>query len=229
MSGAPRARLRLAVYDMDLTITSRSSWTPWLLSWAWHEARWRLLLLPLMLGPGLAFLLRALDRRALKEEAQRLLMGPSVPLVRLDARARRFAEAFAARYQRADALRQMAEDRQAGFRLLIATASSRYYVRHLACLWGVADLVATDNARDGASVLAAIDGPNCRGPAKLALVEAWLARQGLDRRALYVRAYSDHPSDLPLLDWADEPVVVNPGPRMARLAAARGWPVRRWR
>lgn len=229
MTAPPQGGTRLAIYDMDLTITGRASWTPWLLDWASHEAPWRLLLLPLMLGPLLGYALGRLDRKALKEAAQRLMIGDRVEESRLDRRARRFAERFAARHQRADALAQMAADRAAGFRILIATASSRYYVRHLAALWGVADVVATENAREGGHILARIEGPNCYGAAKLALVEAWCAREGLARAALFVRAYSDHESDAPLLAWADEAIVVAPARRMARLAAARGWPVRQWR
>jgi phosphoserine phosphatase len=43
-----------------------------------------------------------------------------------------------------------------------------------------------------------------------------------------VRFYSDHASDAPVFEWADEPVAVNPHDRLKRLAAERGWPVEDW-
>jgi HAD superfamily phosphoserine phosphatase-like hydrolase len=227
MTGPPLQRL--AVYDMDLTITDRASWTPWLLHWAWHEAPWRLLLAPLLLVPALGFALGLLGRKGLKQAAQAVLMGRHVDARRIGHRAQRFAERFAARHERHDALCQIAADRAEGFRILIATASSAYYVRAMAARWGVADVVATANVESGGRVSHRIAGPNCYGADKLALVEAWCRAEGLRRETMEVRAYSDHPSDAPLLAWADAPAVIGPGRRMARLAAARGWPVRRWK
>jgi HAD superfamily phosphoserine phosphatase-like hydrolase len=229
MTGAADGRTRLAVYDMDLTITAPASWTPWLLHWLGHEAPARAVLLPLMLPALAGFPLGLVDRKRLKEVAQRLVIGASVPEPRLDAAARAFAGRFAARAERPDALASIGSDRAEGFRILLATASSAYYVRHMAARWGVADVVATRNRRDGGSVSNRIDGANCYGPDKLAAIETWCEAQGLERSALFVRAYSDHQADLPLLQWADEPIVISPAPRMAALAAALGWPVRQWR
>jgi HAD superfamily phosphoserine phosphatase-like hydrolase len=227
--GSRQITHRLAVYDMDLTITSRASWNAWLVHWAVHEAPWRLLLVPLILGPVLAYGLGCLDRKRLKELSHRLFIGRAVDAARLDARARTFARDFGARTEREDALACIAADRAQGFRILLATASSDYYARHLAARWGVFDVIATRNKTGEGTVLHQIDGPNCYGADKLALVEAWCARQGIAPAQAEIRAYSDHQADVPLLAWADAPVVVRPKRRMAALAAQRGWPVRPWR
>lgn len=229
MSLPEDGRARLAVYDMDLTITAPASWTPWLMHWLRHEAPWRALLLPLLLPALLGFPLGLADRKRLKEVAQRIVIGARVPEARLDSAARAFAEEFAPRAERQEALASIARDRAEGFRILLATASSAYYARHLAARWGITDVIATRNERDGDAVLPRIEGPNRYGVDKLAAIEAWCAAQGLARERLFVRAYSDHQADLPLLEWADEPQVVSPGRRMARIAAERGWPVRPWR
>lgn len=42
-------------------------------------------------------------------------------------------------------------------------------------------------------------------------------------------AYADHSSDLPFLEAAGRPAVVNAGRGLRRLARHRGWPVLRWR
>jgi phosphoserine phosphatase len=44
----------------------------------------------------------------------------------------------------------------------------------------------------------------------------------------HVRFYSDHVSDQPVFEWADEPVAVNPHGRLRRLAEQRGWAVEDW-
>ena len=64
-------------------------------------------------------------------------------------------------------------------------------------------------------VHAKIDGENCYGPAKLRMIEEWLQKSGLERG--HVRFYSDHASDAPVFEWADEAVAVNPH------AGSRGW------
>jgi HAD superfamily hydrolase (TIGR01490 family) len=41
--------------------------------------------------------------------------------------------------------------------------------------------------------------------------------------------YTDSMSDLPMLEAVGRPVVVDPDPRLRRIAAKRGWPIQRWR
>ena len=68
-----------------------------------------------------------------------------------------------------------------------------------------------------------LDGPFCYGPGKVeAMLE--LARwEGLDLGQCY--AYSDSPSDLPMLSAVGHPVAVNPDGKLERHARANGWPV----
>ncbi|MGL1278516.1 HAD family hydrolase, partial [Vibrio parahaemolyticus] len=76
---------------------------------------------------------------------------------------------------------------------------------------------------------ARLAGENCYGAAKLAMIEAWLAREGIAREKATVRFYSDHVSDAPALAWADEAFAVNPHPPLRAMAQARGWTVLDWR
>jgi HAD superfamily hydrolase (TIGR01490 family) len=41
--------------------------------------------------------------------------------------------------------------------------------------------------------------------------------------------YTDSASDLPMLEAVGHPVVVDPDPRLRRIAQKRGWPIERWR
>ncbi len=61
------------------------------------------------------------------------------------------------------------------------------------------------------------------------MIEAWMQSAGIARGDAHVRAYSDHVSDAPLLEWADEPFAVNAHGPLRGLAAERGWPLLDWR
>ena len=53
-------------------------------------------------------------------------------------------------------------------------------------------------------------------------------RAGEARESLHIRFFSDHPSDEPVLRWADEAYVVNPRRRFRARAVDAGWPVLNW-
>ena len=216
----------IALYDMDRTITRRGTWTPWLIFWARRNAPWRLALLPLLAGAALAYAMKLIPRGRLKEFGHRLLMGRDVSGTTLDRTARAYADQVLAAEVFPGAVAQIAADRTEGRRIVIATASNAYYARAIAAALGVADVIATESVWDGDVLSARLAGPNCYGAAKLAAVEAWLAREGLGAEPL--RFYSDHISDLPVFERADEPVAANPSPALRALAVARGWRVVDW-
>jgi phosphoserine phosphatase len=196
----------LAIYDMDRTVTRTGTYTPFLLHAAKALAPWRLALAPVVPFVMAAYGTKLIDRRRLKELNQRLLIGGRIPRAKLAPVTESFADFILKTNIHPGALRQIAEDKAAGRRMVLATASYRFYVE--------------PNAR--------IDGENNYGPAKLRLIEAWLKVEKIDRAAVHVRFYSDHVSDAPVLEWADEPFAVNPSAGLKRLAAERGWRVVDW-
>lgn len=220
---------RLAIYDMDKTITRRATWTPFLIHAALARAPWRLTLLPLAGLASLAYLAKAIDRAKLKEMTHRLMLGRAIPPADLDAVAEAFADGVAASNLFADARARVEADREAGWEPVLATASHGYYARAIAARLGVARVIATEARRDAdGNVLAGIEGENCYGEAKLRLIEAWMAREGIARDEARVRFYTDHVSDAPALEWADEPFAVNAHGPLRRLAAVREWAVLDW-
>ncbi|RYF19068.1 MAG: HAD-IB family hydrolase, partial [Oxalobacteraceae bacterium] len=48
------------------------------------------------------------------------------------------------------------------------------------------------------------------------------------RDGAHVRFYSDHVSDAPTFEWADEPLAVNAHGPLRLLAKAKGWPMPDW-
>ncbi len=219
----------LAIYDMDRTVTRTGTYTPFLLHAARALSPWRLALAPLVPFVMAAYAARAIDRRRLKEINQRLLIGGRVPRARLRPVTESFADLMVKTNIHPGALRQIAEDKAAGRRLVLATASYRFYVEPIARRLGFDDVIATGSVAGLDDIIhARIDGENNYGPAKLRLIEAWLRAQKIDRGAAHIRFYSDHVSDAPVLEWSDEPFAVNPSAGLKRLAAQRGWQVVDW-
>lgn len=220
----------LAIYDMDKTITATPTWTRFLVHAARARAPWRLALMPVVGVAGLGYLLKLVDRGQLKQIAQRLLLGRALGPAELAVVAEQFAETEVETGVLHGARERIAADRTAGYRLVMATASHDYYAGAIARLLGFDDVVATQAKRDRQGrILSLIEGDNCYGPVKLRMIESWMADAGLTRADLHVRAYSDHVSDAPLLEWADEPFAVNAHGPLAALAARRGWPLLDWR
>jgi phosphoserine phosphatase len=103
-------------------------------------------------------------------------------------------------------------------------------VEPIAARLGFDDVIATGSVAGLDDIIhARIDGENNYGPAKLRLIQAWMACRGdRSRGDAHIRFYSDHVSDAPVLEWADEPFAVNASPKLRHLAAKRGWPALDW-
>jgi HAD superfamily hydrolase (TIGR01490 family) len=217
----------LAIYDMDRTVTRRATYTPFLLHCALRRAPWRLVFLPFVILSMIAYLTKLIDRGRLKEINHRLLLGHQRHPAELKPLVDSFAEAVLANNVRPGAREAIARDKAEGRRVMMATASYRFYAREIAERLGFDDCIGTNSILGlDSQVHAKIDGENCYGPAKLRMIEEWLQKSGLTRA--HVRFYSDHASDAPVFEWADEPVAVNPHDRLKRLAATRGWQVEDW-
>ncbi|MET0240609.1 MAG: HAD-IB family phosphatase [Sphingobium sp.] len=221
--------VRLAIFDLDRTLTRVPTWSPFLLYAAWRQSPLRLFLIG---GVGIAALARAaglIDRDRLKEVMHRLLLGPRVSLDRMAATAEAFARVFVDRYIYAEARRQLADDRAAGTRIVIASAAHHFYADAIARELGISDVVATTAMLDAhGNITHRIDGSNCYGLAKLAMIQGWLTEQGIARETAHIRFTSDHVTDIPTLEWADEAIVVNPLEAFERTARQRGWTVAKW-
>ena len=221
---AEAAKVKLAIYDMDRTVTFHGTYTPFLLHVALNMAPWRLVLAPLVPVAMLAYVLRLISRARLKEINQSLMIGTRVRREKLRPHIESFAAKVMAKNVRAGALARIARDRADGCRLVLATASYRLYVEAIARRAGFDDVIATDHlGQDLDFVRAKIAGENCYDVAKLTMIREWMAREGIERDRAHIRAYSDHVSDEPMLAFADEAYAANPHPPLARLAQEKGW------
>ena len=219
----------LAVYDMDRTVTRRATYTPFLLHCALRRAPWRLLLLPLVLLSMLAYLARLIDRAKLKEINHRLLLGSKIHPRELKPLVESFADKQVATNIRPGARKAIARDKAEGRRLVLATASYRLYADAIAERLGFDDVIGTGSVIGlDERVHARIAGENAYGEAKMRMIADWVEKSGLKGAHGHARFYSDHVSDRPAFEWADEPVAVNPHGKLRRLAEQRGWVVEDW-
>ena len=219
----------LAIYDMDRTVTRSGTYTKFLLHCAVRRAPWRLLLLPLVALSMLAYVLRLIDRGKLKEINHQLLLGSRIHPGDLKPLVESFADKQVASNLRPGARNAIARDKEEARRVVLATASYRLYADAIAERLGFDDVIGTGSVIGlDSQVHAKIAGENCYGPAKLRMIADWVEKSGLKGVHGHVRFYSDHVSDQPAFEWADEPVAVNPHGKLRQLAEQRGWAIEDW-
>ena len=218
---------RIAIYDLDKTITRRATFGSFLAYAVPRYRPWRILLSPLMIFTVAGFALKLLDRGRLKELNLGLMMGWQIDAGALAAISSRFAGRTLARNVFRPALDRIDADRADGYQIVIASASYAFYVSSIARLLGT-DVIATRTKSIGTVVSPRIEGENCYGEAKLAMIRDWMAHKGIPRDATHIRFYSDHASDAPSLAWADEGFAANPHGRLRSLAEAKGWSILDW-
>ncbi len=118
------------------------------------------------------------------------------------------------------------QHRQNGDRLVLATSGTLYSALAALETFGLDDAVCTrmevgDNGRFTGKVASL-----AYGDAKLDRAREWAEQTGesLEDAAFY----TDSVTDAALLEVVGRPVVVNPDPRLARMAVQRGWPIVDW-
>lgn len=218
----------LSIYDMDKTITRRATFGPFLAYATPRHRPWRLALSPLLLLSTLAYGARAINRAELKEMNTALMLGRRMDPAKLNRLAKGFAHRTIARNSLKGALDQIESDHREGRRAVLATASYGFYVREIAALLKVDDVVSTGASMRGQHISPRIEGENCYGEAKLAMIKRWMDEQGLEREQCHIRFYSDHVSDAPALEWADEAYATNAHGPLRLLARRRGWAILDW-
>lgn len=120
--------------------------------------------------------------------------------------------------------------RRAGDEIVLTTATNRFITELTARALGIEHLIATECGMGaGGRFSGAVAGTLNMRDGKLVRLREWLAAQGraLERAASVF--YSDSINDLPLLAAVGRAVAVDPDPRLAAEAAARGWPTLHWR
>lgn len=219
----------VSIFDVDRTLTKTPTYTAFLLFAAKRRARWRLAFIPLVIAGMLAYKAGLVSRKGLKQFMQARLMGSRIASQQAEALATEFTAQLLANGLYPQAVDILKREATEGRRVILATAAHHFYIDILAAKLGITDVVATASVRSGTTLTAKIDGENCYGPAKRDRVAALFVQEGLDRDQLHIRFFSDDISDLPLFEWVDEAITVNPSSTLMAHAKVKGWPVLEWR
>lgn len=185
----------IAVFDLDGTLLSHDSLGPFLAGYAARRPRLKIILLsPFLL---LAYACRVISARTLKQSLLKgFLGGESDRAIR--EYAGRFCETWVAQHCQEVVVNRLRHHQAAGHRIILESASPSVYVPIIAEYFGIPEVVCTRvKSKDGACT-GEIDGPNCKGEAKLTLLKEYLGCQLPPCESF---SYGDSESDLPLLQW----------------------------
>jgi phosphatidylglycerophosphatase C len=214
---------RLAVFDLDGTLTRADSFGPFVLGLLrQHPAR--ALRLPALIFPGVAYLLRSIGRGALKSAVIRLLFG-SMPRSVMDDFAREYARRVVDRHLFAEALATLRSHVETGDHVVLLSASPDLYVPRIGELLGVHETHCTRIRWDGDRLNGRLEGLNRRDEEKLRVVEQLRAAWP----GLPVIAYGNSAPDLVHMLQCEQSVYVNADPALARQLTARGTLCVQWR
>jgi len=231
---SPDATPRVALFDLDGTLTWRDTLVSFLAGYLLHHPAkcLRLWRLPLTIAH---YVFVTHDRGSLKSSVIRLVMGGE-PRSRVDAWAATFVARLTDRHTfRPAALAVLERHRLAGDHLVLLSASPDLYVPRIGSLLGFERTLCTEvkwrlavpspGAPPTEDVLdGALATPNRRGAEKSSCL-AWLRIQ---YPGLPVVAYGNSTSDLPHLRLADDALLVNGNASARREAATMGVAVAEW-
>jgi putative phosphoserine phosphatase/1-acylglycerol-3-phosphate O-acyltransferase len=173
---------------------------------------------------GLDMAMRGSDVTALMRIAARAWAGRSEEELE-ELGERLFAQRIAGSvYPEARAL--VAAHQRMGHTVVMASSATPYQVNPLANDLGIERRLCTRlEVKDG-RLTGELAGPVLWGDRKAEAVATFAAEHGIDLSESY--AYANGDEDVPFLERVGRPRPLNPGGGLARVAAARGWPVRRF-
>jgi phosphatidylglycerophosphatase C len=213
--------MRVAVFDLDGTITRHDTLWPYLRGWVRRHRRpafW-----PRVLAALVPYLIDR-DRGELKARLIRTAMGGAS---RADVRA--WTAEYVALLGTSElcpgALAQIERHRVAGDRLVLLSASVDLYVPDIGRRFGFDETICTEVDWAGDCLDGGLASENRRAGEKRRCVEALRVRHPGAR----VVAYGNARSDFDHFAVADEATLVNAGVGLRREAASRGHSVAEWR
>jgi len=125
------------------------------------------------------------------------------------------------------AMQLVRRHQSAGDLVVMTTATNRFITELTAQHFGIEHLLATEAQISNGVFTGRTEGTLNMREGKVWRLEHWLAARSHTLEDFHSTAYSDSMNDLALLEAVDEPVAVDPDPKLAALALARAWPVLR--
>lgn len=129
---------------------------------------------------------------------------------------------------RPGALREIERCRADGMKLVLASASFKPITTAIVEELGFDAQVSTIMEEKDGHYTGRVVGVPVQGREKLRLLIQVCVDNFGSRQWTLERAYSDHYSDIPMLDFAKEVTVVDPDNKLERVAKKRGWTIADW-
>jgi HAD superfamily phosphoserine phosphatase-like hydrolase len=177
----------------------------------------------MLLFPAIGYLLRLLDRGALKGAVLHCLFA-GMPRTLIRARAQRYATKVVPARLFPAALQAFKAHLAAGDHVVVLSASPDIFVPEIAEALGANEVICTQVRWTGELLDGRLAGPNRRDHEKLRVLQQLRARQP----GLPVIAYGNSAADLIHMFECEQAVYVNPGTALAGILAARGMRIVRW-
>jgi len=214
---------RIALFDLDGTLTRRDTLVPYLLGFSVRRPLRLLRLLGRLPRALFHYVFSGRDRGQLKEAliVAALQGATRTQIARWNDR---FVPRLLRRGMHQQAVRQAAAHRARGDYLVLMSASPDLYVPAVARALGFNETICTAVRWDGMSLNGELLTPNRRGEEKLQCVLA-LRKRHAD---IPITAYGNSASDLAHLSACEHPYLVNGDPdavrEAARIGVQIGWP-----
>jgi len=125
-----------------------------------------------------------------------------------------------------NALKLVRRHQEDGDLCVIITATNSFVTKPIAELFNIEHLIATEPAMANGKFLGSIEGTPCFQAGKLEKLQQWMAQHNYTRSSFdTVYSYSDSYNDLPLLEYADQAIAVNPDDRLRAHATTKSWQI----
>ena len=218
-----KAQQRAAFFDMDKTLVPVNTGI--------RYARWRVgrgemkrTELLRILGWSLQYTFGLVDAQAVSTFAARTMSGIDEESFREECRTWVTADVIPLLTEKAR--REVELKRREGYVLAILSGSSPYAIEPLAKELGIEHILCSRLTVAHGRFTGAVEPPLAFAEGKVTLAQAWAEDHHVSlQKSVF---YSDSISDLPMLEVVGEPRIINPDPRLKRIAKKRSWPIERW-
>lgn len=223
MSTTHQPGRRLALFDLDGTLTRHDTYFPFVLGLLLqHPLRWPRV--ALLIIPAVGYLLKRVDRGGLKGAILHCLFAGMHRDVVTD-RARRFADETLAKRMHTEGVKVFRAHLAAGDHVVILSASPDLFVPAIGKVLGAHEVLCTPVRWEGSILDGRLSGPNHRDKEKARVLEQLRARLP----GLPVIAYGNSTADLDHMVPCEEAVYVNADPQQAAELTAQGMRCVQWR
>jgi HAD superfamily hydrolase (TIGR01490 family) len=213
----------LVVFDLDGTLTKKDTYIPFLLGFLLRNP-WRVLRtihLPLAV---LVHLFGLRNNTWLKLIFLKAFLG-GVNRNKIESWVNKFSDNVVDNGMRENALDILAKHQRQHAEIVLVSASLDIYVEAIGGKLGFINIISTKAEFKQNCVTGNITTQNCYGEEKVERITEWLMHHDHDHVDI---AYSDHHSDLPILQLAKKGIAVNPTNNLRALSKSKQLEVVDW-